>query len=366
MWRMACRNISVLLVVTSIVLAVSGLLCIDVTALTNPNKFYPICMPWWDNEIGTDVTWFKIVAGLFSVAPGAAIFVSLFVLAYRVNKFKALIRTGVGALNHYTALYIEIKANQHLKFVRTVFWLGTLFIIASSPVGMFIIIGPYIRAMGDYVEVNHHAQANLTDRKPPPRGVSPPSYYTSTYMSISRSDLEVTIWLIYYTFAIFVVPVLLYTEILFYREWSGRMRKLANFLCCRKPQAPRWPNIDALENDENASKLAGPYVACSDGADETLGRLKTSNEAKLTKIFDAGNAIRAGRDVKQMLPMYSRQMVRSDLARQAHVASMFAGTTPGCKTPKEPAAPKRDNMKSAPNKGHGRPHVVKSADSSTT
>nr|KAI8743471.1 hypothetical protein BgiMline_021880 [Biomphalaria glabrata] len=290
-WRRACRNISYLLVLTSLVFSVSGVLCVDIESLIQGDTHYPICMPWWDNELGADVTWYKIVAMSFATLPCIAVVLSLILLLTRERRFKAAMRKGVSALNHYNAMYVEIKATLHFKFVRSFVWLSLAFLFATSPIGLFIVFGPYLQITFDKIYPEPLPQKmNVTweldddlenDTKTSTTAESP---VVRTYSSISRSDVETCLWLVYYTYSLCVVPILLKTEVLFWREWCGRARKVSNLIYCRKVLSPKWRTISGLKEELSQGHLVGPYIPSEDALNEPSTIQKELQVVQVTRM----------------------------------------------------------------------------------
>ncbi|KAH9498212.1 hypothetical protein Btru_007979 [Bulinus truncatus] len=322
-WRRACRNITYLLWATTLVFSVSGLLCVDLGTLTSDDTdSYPVCMPWWDNEMGTDVAWYKIVALSFSTLPCIAVLFSILLLTIRERRFKSAMRSGVSALNHFNAMFVEIKATLHFKFVRSFMWLGFLFVLTTSPIGLFIVLGPDLQITFDQLYPESDQGNSTSFQQLPNKGrpvfvgvpSTPGPRGMLRYSSISRSDVETCLWLVYYTYSLCVTPVFLKTEVLFWREWCGRVRTVTNFICCRKTLLPKWRTMSGLNEEMKQGHLVGPYIPSSNDLEVPFGIQRALDEARLTRMQTTAGA----NDMKETYPAHPNHQPDSSAVGGGH------------------------------------------------
>ncbi|BFZ22568.1 hypothetical protein BsWGS_25607 [Bradybaena similaris] len=302
LWRKACRNTASLVVFAALVLAVGGLMCVDST-MEHSRLRYPICLPWWDNEHGSvSPLWNKIVAFNFSLGPSMMIWLAMVLLILSLARFKKMLQSGVKTLNHYNALYLEVRSTLHLKFVKSVWWLGSFYTITSLPLGCFIIFGPAIYTGVDGLDFSFRkvavfAAVNSENSSAEARAVNSMTYSILSpldynYLLISRLDTETLLWMMYYSFTLFTVPVLLSTEVLFRREWSGLYRKIIRTLLGKRRKSARLLDFSAFEADED---LYGPYIARDHTKVVLQNGVMVSTKTSDIQIYDVRRALRAGR-----------------------------------------------------------------------
>ncbi|XP_059151241.1 uncharacterized protein LOC131937666 [Physella acuta] len=378
-WRKSCRKIAYLIITASMVYAGGGLLCIHGEELVLTYKQDPICMPWWDNERGTDHRWYKLVAIGFSLLPCVAVIFSLMFLMVQVGRFRLVLRSGVEALNHYNALFIEIKATLHFKFIKTLTWLGLLFVLMCGPVGVFICVGPFIKSRLELREqreqkslkdlqvlANRTGTDNSTTPTPVPEDTAYSAQYNA-YARLSRSDAETIVWMVYYSFSLLVVPVLLSTEILFYREFKGRTVQVMNFILCRKVPTPQWSGLDFFTSEMAPDQLVGPYVARSDEYLSSARTPVTEKEVKVIRVYDASKAVKAGRVVTGASLAGSKKTSAADVSRQKPVPAARKQTAVKNTKAKKAEKPAQQKRKAFTRKSNSQEvQHPKSDDSSST
>lgn len=387
-WRKACTSLGTLLLQLSLVLCLGDLFFLRADSVT-PEKKYPVCVPWWENEHGSAV-WFKILASAYSIGPGLLIVVFILLLEICSAKYILLRRVEQDSLTDYQALLLELSTTVHFKFVNAASALGIAFIILCSPLGLFVLLVPALqgRALGvgafrktfthfpftdetnetlsairsgvEIVQQSFHGNANMT-----PLTTATGSslnmddqlagsdrllrFWEYRYTLVSRTDTETIIWFMRYTFCGAVVPILLGTEVLFAREWKGRLRQLMNVLCFwRSSNKATWPGCicstdkqapgftptdqqsphnaldlgDPNEPPQTEPVIAGPYIARlvgqSTGVDSASGRVtgkagmgparairpEKSIKDKI-QVFDASKPARAGRRVDKLLMQFN-------------------------------------------------------------
>ncbi|GFR79678.1 hypothetical protein ElyMa_004027100 [Elysia marginata] len=377
-WRNACTGTGTFLLQLSMVLSLGELYSLDSDSVKLDKK-YPVCVPWWENEHGSAI-WYKVLASIHSLGPALVITACILVLEICSARFTMLRRMEQDSLNDYQALLMELSATVHFKFVNSASALGIFFIVMCSPIGLFILVVPALQGraagVGAYSNSLPHNQpdaitnnnlsnfhpggtdngfygneslTSLLTTRPPVTTSSQPAtnrllgLLEYRYALVSRTDTETLMWFMRYTFCGMVVPILLVTEVLFAREWKGRIRQIMNVLCFwrasrsivlvqpgsgdskekqasdgqRKPKKEQQ-TLELEMAKQGQPVVAGPYIARvigdEGGARPTKGRGKGKKRAGPTRgiksdksvkdkiqVFDASKPARAGRKVDKLV-----------------------------------------------------------------